>query len=130
MSEKEKYISNLEEQVVGDILTVVCTMKHRKLSRNPVIKVNTSDIISILEKKYKILSCLQETRVCNCPRSKTPRKGTWEFKILKQAPPRPRRKPSNPTPKPSSQKNNVTKPVFSDRIKNIADKKKKEKQIE
>lgn len=130
MLDKEKYILNLEEQVVDDILRVTCTMKHRKLARNPVVKINTPDIIAILENKYKILSCLQESRVCNCPRSKIPRKGTWEFKIIKQTSCRPRRKPSSSTPKPSPQKNNVTKPAFSDRIKNIADKKKKEKQIE
>lgn len=114
---KKKYIAAIEEEVLGNILTITCEIYIRKLASDPVIKISTSDIKLLISEKYKIVSILKENRICNCPRFGIDQKGVWKFKILK---------PRKPKKTESAKKKDMTSALFSDRIKNIALNKKKE----
>ena len=110
----------LKEELQGDILKVQCSINVRNYLEDPIIKIKTSDIISIYESKYEILTIVKDGEIWNTSPGLKKQTDTWIFKIKKK------RKPRTQTPKKDTttpqQKENLKKEKFSSRISNIAKK--------
>ena len=115
-----KYKDNnveITEKITGEELHIFCSIEKRSLSSIPRVKIYTNDIISMVGEKHTIIDMIKEDLISNSSRGGHKQEGQWIFKIKK--PRRVQKKTTNQTT-PRANKNNLTKPTMTDRIKKIA----------
>ena len=105
------------EKIVGDELHIFCSIEKRSLASIPRVKIYTNDIIDIVNCEHIITDSVKEDMISNSSRGGHKQEGKWVFKIKKVRKVQ-KRKPH--TPSTNSSKNNLTKPLMTDRIKKIA----------
>jgi hypothetical protein len=113
----------LKEEIKGEILKVQCSIEIRNYLEDPIIKIKTSDVVSIYESKYEILQIVKDGEIWNTSPDLKKQTDTWIFKIKKK-PTRRRTKSTRATAekKDPPQKENLQKEKFGSRISNIAKK--------
>lgn len=113
----------LKEEIKGEILKVQCSIDIRNYLEDPIIKIKTSDVVSIYESKYEILQIIKDGEIWNTSPDLKKQTDTWIFKIKKKSTRR-RAKSTRVTAekKDPPQKENLQKEKFGSRISNIAKK--------
>tara|TARA_R110001592_G_scaffold52604_1_gene161054 strand:+ start:898 stop:1236 length:339 start_codon:yes stop_codon:yes gene_type:complete len=108
----------VEESLNEDILHVKLIVEQRTIASRPLMMFKTSQVISLLQEKYKIIECIKEDIISNSKNGNHKQSGTWIFKVSQPV-------KETPTPKRATKKPS-TKGSIRGRMSKIAKEKNKQ----
>lgn len=99
----------LEENLDGVFLTVVVEIPLRITVAEKIEFINSKDVITLLDSKYKVINIVKNNRLSNSMRGGGKQKGSWifqieEIKTRKPRKPRVRKPPPAPKKTPTTAK--------------------------